>query len=120
MKAVFSNALDKQRLFFIDGPGGCGKTFLYNTILSYVRGKQLEAIAVASSGIAAELLDGGRTAHSKVKIPIPIEDHSTCKISRKSELGGQLKNARLIVWDEAPMMDRRVFECVSRTLCDLE
>jgi hypothetical protein len=27
----------KSRLFFIDGPGGCGKTYLYNTLLAKVR-----------------------------------------------------------------------------------
>ncbi len=47
--------------FFIDGPGGTGKTFLYDTLLAYVRGNGDIALAVASSGIAALLLEGGRT-----------------------------------------------------------
>ena len=37
--------------FFIDGPGGTGKTFLYDTLLAYVRGHGGIALAVASSGI---------------------------------------------------------------------
>ncbi|KAH7546811.1 hypothetical protein FEM48_Zijuj01G0240700 [Ziziphus jujuba var. spinosa] len=40
-------------LFFIDGPGGSGKTFLYKTILAAVRSKGLIALATASSGVAA-------------------------------------------------------------------
>ena len=108
-----------DKLFFVDGPGGCGKTFLYNTLLSCVRGKSLDAIAVASSGIAAEILEGGRTAHSTFQIPIPIEDHSTCKIKRQSSLAKRIIEASLIIWDEAPMMDRRVFEAVSRSFCDI-
>ena len=54
-------------MFFIDGPGGTGKTFVYNTLLSYVRSKGDITFAVASSRIAALLLNGGRTAHSRLK-----------------------------------------------------
>jgi CO dehydrogenase nickel-insertion accessory protein CooC1 len=49
--------------FFVDGLGGTGKTFLYSCLLSTVRAQGRVVIAVASSGIAALLLDGGRTAH---------------------------------------------------------
>lgn len=49
-----------------------------------------EIIAVASSGIAAELLEGERTAHSTFKIPIPIQDHSTCRISKQSDLAKKI------------------------------
>ena len=41
-------------VFFVDGPGGTGKTFLYNTILYRIRSMNGGALAVASSGIAAE------------------------------------------------------------------
>ncbi|KAK3814868.1 MAG: DNA helicase Pif1 like protein, partial [Benniella sp.] len=70
-----------QRLFFIDGPGGTGKSFLYDTLHGYLLG-QLEkrVIVVASSGIAALILYRGRTAHSTFKIPIPISQESTCPI----------------------------------------
>ena len=74
---------------------------------------------MASSGIAAELLDGGRTAHSRFKIPIPILDTSTCNIPIQSSLAELIRIASIIIWDEAPMMHRYVFECVHRTLCDI-
>ena len=38
-----------------------------------------KCIATASSGIAATLLNGGRTAHSTFGIPIPILNTSTLK-----------------------------------------
>ena len=110
---------DEFKLFFVDAPGGCGKTFLYNTLLSHVRSRDQCAIAVASSGIAADLLEGGQTAHSMFKIPIPIKDNSMCNIKRQTQLAQKIRSASLIVWDEAPMMDRRVFECVSRSMCDI-
>ena len=105
--------------YFEDGPGGSGKTFLYNTILARIRSKGKIALAVASSGIAAELLEGGRTAHSRFKIPIPISETSTCNISRNSALANLIKNTAIIVWDEAPMIHKHVLECVHRTLCDI-
>jgi len=50
-------------LFFVDGPGRTGKSFLYNTLIAYVL-DQGEHVYIASSGIAALILHGGRTAHS--------------------------------------------------------
>jgi hypothetical protein len=66
--------------FFVDGKGGTGKTFLYNTLLAGVRSMPGFRIALASatSGVAALLLEGGRTAHSLFGIPIPIEFNSIC------------------------------------------
>ena len=69
----------QHKLFFIDGPGGTGKTFLYELLLAQVRSQGEVALAVASSGLAALLLPGGRTAHSRFRIPIPIEGATHCK-----------------------------------------
>ena len=46
-------------IFFIDGLGGTGKTYLENIILQSVRSKNDIVLVVASSGIAALLLDKG-------------------------------------------------------------
>ncbi|RGB25552.1 DNA helicase Pif1 like protein, partial [Rhizophagus diaphanus] len=68
---AFHEEID-QTVFFIDGPGDYGKTFLFNMILTKVRLESKITIAVASSGIAALLLNGGKTAHSRFKIPIKL------------------------------------------------
>ena len=47
-------------LFFIDAPGGTGKTFCINLLLPYVRSRGKIILATASSGIAATLMPGGR------------------------------------------------------------
>ena len=75
-----------NKVFFIDGPGGTGKTYLYNMILANIRNNNDIALAVASSGIAALLMDGGRTAHSRFKIPLSINKTLTCNISVQSDL----------------------------------
>ena len=70
-----------QRVFFLNAPGGYGKTFLIEALLLRVREIGKKVLAVASSGIAAELLEGGRIAHSQFKIPIPVNESSVCSIS---------------------------------------
>ena len=56
--------------FFVDGPRGTGKAFLYSLLLARVRSAGDIALPVASFGIAALLLAGGKTAHSRFKIPV--------------------------------------------------
>lgn len=116
---VAVHGFSKQKTFFVDEPGGSGKTFLYNTILARIRSQRKIAIAVASSGIAAELLAGGRTAHSMFKIPIPIQEMSTCNIGKQTNAAKLIHDASIIIWDEAPMVHKYVSECVNRTLCDI-
>ncbi|CAN1135097.1 hypothetical protein LINPERPRIM_LOCUS15732 [Linum perenne] len=74
---------------------------------------------VASSEIAATLLPDGVTAHSRFKIPLEVDNLSTCMVKKGTEVAELLKEATLIVWDEAPMVHRLSFEAVDRTLCDL-
>ena len=47
--------------FFLDGPGGCGKTFVENTVAAILRSEGKIVLMVGSSGICAILLKGGRT-----------------------------------------------------------
>ena len=67
-------------------PGGTGKTFLYNTLLAQVRSQSQIALRLASSGIAALLLSGGRTVHSRLKVPIDINELSVSNIWKQSSL----------------------------------
>lgn len=120
MEAVNDSQIStNSRLFFIDGPGGCGKTFLYNVLLSNIRSTKSIALAVSSSGIAALLLKKGRTAHSRFKIPIALHESSTCNISLQSELARLIKECKLVIWDEAPMTHKQAFEAVDRTFRDI-
>ena len=64
--------LQKQKTFFLDGPGGTGKTFVENLILTYVHSKGYIALAVVSTGIASILLANGHTSYSRFKIPLTL------------------------------------------------
>ncbi|XP_042988839.1 uncharacterized protein LOC122316384 [Carya illinoinensis] len=73
---------NKAGAFFVDGPAGTGKTFLYRALLAEIRSKNMIALATASSGVAASILPGGRTAHSRFKIPLNADKSSTCNVSK--------------------------------------
>ncbi|XP_026459022.1 uncharacterized protein LOC113359644 [Papaver somniferum] len=123
-KIVFDSVIDSVEkkdgsLFFVCGSGGTGKTYLWRTIISYLRAQGKIVLAVASSGIASLLLPGGRTAHSRFKIPLRLNEQSCYNIFKKTNEADLLCRADLIIWDEAPMMHRNGLEAVQRTLADL-
>jgi len=75
--AILESVTNNQdHLFFIHAAGSCRKTFLYNNIAAEVRRRGQIALCVASSGIAALLLDSRRTSHSCFKIPLSIHEDS--------------------------------------------
>jgi DNA replication protein DnaC len=69
-------------VFFIDGPRGKGKTFLYRALLGTVRSRDKIAIATATSGVAASIMLGGRTTHSCIKIPLNIDEGGYCSFTK--------------------------------------
>jgi hypothetical protein len=98
---------------------GQAKLFLWKTIISSIRSEGKVVLVVASSGIASLLLPAGRTAHSRFKLPLELTEETLCRVKKNSQLGKLILEAHLIIWDEAPMNDRRCFEALDRTLKDL-
>ncbi|XP_057418886.1 uncharacterized protein LOC130713103 [Lotus japonicus] len=70
-------------------------------------------------GIASLLLPGGRTAHSRFSIPISTNEISTCNLRQGSPKAELLKKTSLIIWDEAPMLNKHSFEALDRSLNDI-
>nr|GFC20957.1 hypothetical protein [Tanacetum cinerariifolium] len=84
-KGIYSTVMDvvdrnTKGMFFVYGYGGTGKTYLYKTMSAALRSQGHIVLNVASSGIAALLLEGERTAHSRFAIPINILEDSMCHI----------------------------------------
>ena len=124
---IFTTVLDavknkKSICAFIDARGGCGKTFLLNAILSAVRSMEPDgcvALAMATTGIASNMLQLGRTFHSRLKAPLSPTEESTLQISAQSMLAKLIKMAQILLIDEASMLDRYQLEALDRTLRDL-
>ena len=120
-----------SNVFFLDGVGGSGKTFLYKTILMKVRQQSQEeserserpvAIAMASNGLPAQLLPNGTTVHRRFRLPVTDDFESQqlmCAIPRESQMAEVLRRARLIVWDEAPTLSKWHLDAVDRCLRDV-
>ena len=105
--------------FFLHGPGGTGKTYVYNTLCHYLHSQDKIVLCVASSGIAAILLKGGCTAHSRFKILILCHKSSVFIIPKNSELAELICETALVIWDEAPMQHHHIIEAVEHTFQDV-
>jgi len=117
---IFDHVIrNKGKVFVVDGPGGTGKTYLYRALLAKVRSTNLIAVATATSGIAASIMPGGRTAHSRFKIPIKLEDNSVCNFTKQIGTAALLREASLIIWDEVAMTRRQAVETLDRSLRDI-
>ena len=113
-------ATDPQHAhFFLQSAGGTRKTFLYRTLCNHFRAQGKIVLCVASSGIAAELLPGGRTSHSRFQLPLVLNENSTTMMTGGSNAAELIRQAGLIIWDEVPMQNKHCFEAVHRSLCDI-
>ncbi|PWZ38653.1 ATP-dependent DNA helicase PIF1, partial [Zea mays] len=106
-------------VFFVDGPGGTGKTYLYKALLAALRSQDKIAVATATSGVAASIMPGGRTAHSRFKIPLTIDDGAVCSFTKQSGTAKLLQKASLIIWDEASMAKRQAIEALDNSMRDI-
>ena len=84
----------KGNVFFVDGPSGTCKTYLYRALLAKVRLMGL---------VAASIMPSGRTAHSRFKFPIKLCENSICNFTKQSGTAALLRTSSLIIWDEVAM-----------------
>jgi hypothetical protein len=94
-------------------------TFLYQTLLSFVIGKNKIALRFATTGFAATLLKGGRTVHSGFKLPVPILDNSVSSMRLTSPEAKNLKKASLIIIDEVTMLPKDGLRIIDLLLKDI-
>ncbi|XP_060178218.1 uncharacterized protein LOC132608158 [Lycium barbarum] len=106
-------------LFFVDGRGGTGKTFLYRALLANVRSRCMIALATASSGVAASILPRERIAHSMFEIPLQTNESSMTNMSKQSGAAKLIRKAKLLIWDEVSMPKRQTIETVDRRFRDI-
>ncbi|CAF4970287.1 unnamed protein product, partial [Rotaria sp. Silwood1] len=64
--------LNSQKCFYLDGPGGSGKTFLYRALIQKVDLIDKKTLIVTWTGIAATLLPGGVTCHSAFSLLLDL------------------------------------------------
>lgn len=109
----------RQLLLFCDAPAGTGKTTVLNVLIDAAEADGKVVIRVASTGIAAVQLRGGRTFHSQMKAPIRLDKDTFFNVPSGSPIWRLLESADLLIWDEAPYMHRWLLEGLDRTLRDI-
>ncbi|XP_042065511.1 uncharacterized protein LOC121809024 [Salvia splendens] len=82
-------------VFIVYGYGGTGKTFIWKSLSAEIRSKGDIVLNVAFSGIASLLLPCGRTAHTRFKIHINVNEVS-CAIFNKSTERHSLDSDRVL------------------------
>ena len=109
------------KCFFLDAPGGTGKTYVLNAFIHFCRSRGLKTIVTAYSGVAANLLLTGRTCHSQFKFPLNQDstDCTTGHIKATEKIGKLLYAAQVIIIDEGPMMHKKFWELLHYSCVDL-
>ena len=116
------NAVETQsgQCFFLNGPGGTGKTYIYNTLCYTLCAGGKIIICTASSGITAVLLIGGCTTHFRFRIPINLHEGSSCGISKNLMEADLLHETSLIIIiDEITMQHCHAAEAIDKLLQDI-
>ncbi|XP_062224598.1 uncharacterized protein LOC133923185 [Phragmites australis] len=110
---------DKGDMFFVDGPGWTGETFLYQVLLATIRKQEKIVVATATSDVLASRMPGGRTTHSRFKIQLSVDDVVFCSFTKLSGVAKLLWIASLIIWNEASMTQKQVMEALDNNICDI-
>ena len=105
--------------FFLQGPIGTSKTFLYYYLCYYYRLRSKIILYVASSSITALLLPSSRTTYFRFQIPIDLHKESTYNISKNLNLAKLLRRISLLIQDKVLIQYRYYFKAVHRILTDV-
>jgi len=115
-------ARKKGGVFFLNAPGGTGKSFVLSTLLADLRSRGHVAVACATSGIAATIYELGHTVHSAFRLPTDeslLASMGTL-FGPNTRQAGLMTMARLVIIDEAVMLRKDYLELIDRTMRDIE
>ena len=110
---------DTNKRYFVDGPGGTGKTFLYTIIIRTLKSIGRSCICVAWTGIASLLLPDGTTVHNRFKLPLSISKTTVLNIKGQSKEADEIRNATAILWDEATMASAVALDAIDKGIRDI-
>ena len=92
---------------------------MYNTLISVLRCRGLKYICVAPTGLAASLLQGGKTVHSKFKLSFNMTNETTANIPQQSEEAKNIGASSILIWDEISMCSKYMLDAINKFYQDL-
>jgi hypothetical protein len=116
---VADSESDVHRHFMLDGPGGCGKTLLLNTIIATILSENGQVEPCATTGIAGILMIRGGTAHTKLWIPTELDANTPPRLEYNNTLAQRIRRANLIIIDEVSILHRDALSFIDRQLRDV-
>lgn len=98
---------------FLTGPAGCGKTFLLNKYIGYLKRNKINIGVTATTGIAATHLNG-RTIHSwsGVGIKDAISESQIKKLQKNENVRRRIICAKVLIIDEISMLDAKRLDLI--------
>ena len=111
-------------VFFLSAGAGTGKTFTLNLLVNDLRASGLSVRAMASSGIASQLLpQPARTVHSSCCVPRNVENMDTPRLNvydvKMRHHWDALWETDVFVGDEACMSHGKVYAALDNTLQEI-
>ncbi len=99
LQSILSSAGEESvpKLHYVDAPGGSGKTYVFNKLSSYLKHQNMKVACAAWAGIANTLMVDGCTVHKLFKLPVPVVENSTCRVSPSSEHANLFREIKLII-----------------------
>ena len=103
-----------NKCFFLEGPAGSGKTFLFNKLITHFETHRQVVLPFAVTAMAATLLKGGQTVHSGFWLPWrPIFNYgSSMKPDSQEATISILQDAKLIIIDGISMFHKEGIEAI--------
>ena len=112
------NAIDILKLgynVFLTGPAGSGKTHLINQYVSYLRDKNIEVGVTASTGVAANHLNGITiNSWSGIGIKEKISDDEIQDLLSKRYITQRITKTKALIIDEVSMISKDLFNSIDR------
>ena len=84
-----------------------------------IKSREQSVVPVAWAGMAATLIDGGQTCHSTFGLPIPLNETSRSRYKETSPQAIRLREAAIIIWDEATQPPVQAYKLVDIFLQDV-
>lgn len=103
-------------VYCLQASGGCGKSFWANGVSAALNAQGRKTTVASASGLAAQVLIGGRTAHKCFGIPIRVDENSYCHVVEGTK--ADVINSSAVFWDECSMVHVDAANCVNRSLQD--
>ena len=94
------------------------KLFIHKTSIYYFIATDRKVLSMAWTGIALILLPKGMTSHRTFWLPLDLNDIEISTLELEIDKK-KLREADVIIWDEASMIPKKALEIVNKTLKDM-